>query len=84
MINPMQPLHRVQDVIRFKDNKVVRYLLDCGGINLNELAKIGYLFSQDDWEQFYQLIGYSVSGYGELSNVSEESKNLASDLASQL
>ena len=69
----MQPIVNMEGVLRFKDNKLVRYLLDRGGVDLNHLAKISYLFTQDDWEQFYQLIGYSVSGYGDLSNVSPES-----------
>ena len=33
-------------------------------MGLNELAQIP--FSADDMEQFYQLIGYTVDGYGEI------------------
>lgn len=78
---PMQALEfDDEEIVRFRDNKIVRYLLDTGGVNLNALAKISYLFPRCDWEQFYQLIGYSVGGYIDLSNVSEESKKIAEDL----
>ena len=55
---------------RFKENKIVRYLLDNGRIDLNKLACID--FSQEDREQFAQLIGYSLFRYGELSYVRNE------------
>ena len=71
MKNPIQPLEKdSHGVLRFKENKIVRYLLDNGGITLNDLATMD--FSQDDSEQFAQLIGYSLSGFGELSYVSDE------------
>lgn len=57
--------------VRFQGNAIVRYLLDVKGINMNDLAIIP--FTREDREQFAQLIGYSVSGYGDLSYVSEES-----------
>jgi hypothetical protein len=69
---PMQPL--VIDkhgTIRFKENALVRYLLDNGGIDMNMLSTLE--FSDADRDQFAQLIGYSVGGYGELSYVSDES-----------
>ena len=71
MKNPIQPIELAEDdVVRFKRNAIVKLLLDTGKLTLNDLACMS--FSQTDWEQFYQLIGYSVSGFGELSNVSEE------------
>ena len=70
--NPMQPLLiDERGTVRFKQNAIVRYLLDAGGIDLNEIAVLP--FSQDDREQFAQLIGYSVSGYGDLSYVRDAS-----------
>lgn len=64
--HPMQPVVIDEDgIARFKDNKIVRYLLDAGPHDLNRLAIIP--FDTDDWNQFYQLIGYSVSGFGDLS-----------------
>ena len=44
---------------RFRENKLVRYLLDNGGIDLNHLAT--KKFPKEDWQQFAQLIGYSRS-----------------------
>ena len=73
--HPMQPVEfDARGVIRFKENKIVSYLLDLstngnkGG--MNQIAVMP--FSQEDREQFAQLIGYSVSGYGDLSYVSED------------
>jgi hypothetical protein len=72
--HPVQPV--IQDehgVHRFKKNTIVEFLLDKGGYDLNKLAMMG--FSDEDWEQFAQLIGYSVSGAGDLSYVSDRVAN---------
>jgi hypothetical protein len=82
--NPDQPLELKNGVVRFKPNWVVRYLLDAGGVDLNLLGSIRYLFTQTDWDQFMQLIGYSVSGYGDLSDVSRESVVRADAAADEL
>ena len=79
--HPIQPLITMPDgVIRFKANKIVQFLLNSaptGARNdLNSLACMG--FSDDDWEQFAQLIGYSLSGWGSLSYVSDRAWSLAS------
>jgi hypothetical protein len=69
--HPIQPL--VTDdrgTVRFKANAIVRHLLDHGGIDMNQLASLD--FSDEDRMQFAQLIGYSVSGFGELSYVDDE------------
>lgn len=69
--HPIQPLAKDdQGVMRFKPNKIVQHLLDHGGIDLNQLATMD--FTADDREQFAQLIGYSLSGFSELSYVTEE------------
>lgn len=71
-------------VVRFKENKIVRVLLDWAtprGMSLNEMAMMD--FSQDDRMQFAQLIGYSVNGYHELSYVSDQSAAAATQLARQ-
>jgi len=72
-----QTKHPIQPIVidehgakRFKENKIVRYLLDNGGIDLNQLAALP--FEQNDCEQFAQLIGYSLGGFAELSYVSDE------------
>lgn len=70
----MQPLVVENGVVRFRENKIVRFLIDWGrsrGMSLNELAMMP--FDNEDHEQLAQLIGYSVSGYGDLSYVSHES-----------
>jgi hypothetical protein len=70
--HPMQPLVRDADgVVRFKQNAIVRFLLDAGPFDLNQIALMP--FSDEDREHFAQLIGYSLDGFGELSYVSDES-----------
>lgn len=82
----MQPLFKDdKGVIRFKENKIVRTLLDESEkrkFGLNELAVRD--FTQADWEQFYQLIGYSLRGYHELSFVSDEAARKATEEAKKL
>lgn len=76
--HPIQPLQKdAHGVVRFRPNKIVRFLLDAGPFDLNKLAVMP--FEQEDREQFAQLIGYSLSGYGELSYVSEEAYAAAAE-----
>lgn len=81
--HPMQPLV-IDDSgnIRFKQNKIIKYLVESGRINLNEIALLP--FSNEDQMQLAQLIGYSVNGYGELSYVSDESYEEANKLRMEL
>lgn len=66
--HPIQPLVQATDgTVRFKENKIVRFLLDAGPFDMNKIACME--FSQNDREQFAQLIGYSLCGFGELSYV---------------
>lgn len=70
--HPLQPLIiDEQGTIRFQQNQIVRFLLDHGGFDLNTLYIISeeQKFTRNDWEQLNQLIGYSVSGFHELSCV---------------
>lgn len=82
MKNPIQPLAKdAQGVLRFKENAIVRHLLDWArerGMDLNKLARMD--FTQDDREQFAQLIGYSLSGFSELSYVSDATYTAASQM----
>ena len=55
---------------RFRKNALVRYLLDAGPHDLNTLAALPNI-PRADWVQFMQLIGYKVSGFGELSYVKD-------------
>jgi len=64
---------------RFVENAIVVWLLDNGGIDLNDIAC--HPFSNEDREQFAQLIGYSLSGYGSLSYVSDDSYVKAEKMA---
>lgn len=76
MKHPIQPLALSDGgVLRFRGNAIVRHLLDNGGIDMNDLAVI--YFPQEDREQFAQLIGYSLSGFGELSYVSNKTYEAA-------
>jgi hypothetical protein len=65
--------HPIQPVVldehgtaRFKENSIVRWLAT------NKLNELGNMeFPREDREQLAQLIGYSVSGFGELSYASD-------------
>jgi hypothetical protein len=86
MNHPMQPIEMASDgVIRFKANAIVKHLLKWAsdrGMGMNELGELR--FSDADYQQFAQLIGYSVSGYGELNYASDESVREADEIARRL
>lgn len=87
MKNPIQPLSKdAKGVLRFKENAIVRRMLDFAtprGMGMNELACMG--FTDDDRQQFAQLIGYSLSGYSELqSYVDDEAYGTAAYMADGL
>lgn len=74
--HPIQPLSiDPVGVVRFKKNAIVAFLLEAGPFNMNTLAEMD--FSREDREQFAQLIGYSLSGFGELPYVSNETYEAA-------
>lgn len=78
---PIQPTYTdTHGTIRFRENHIVRYLLDHGGLDLHALA-LALPNEQADWEQFAQLIGYSLSGFGDLSYVRDETYAVAEALA---
>mgnify|MGYP007127200955 CR=1 FL=1 len=82
---PMQPLViDAHGTLRFKENLIVRKLLDYAtehGYGLNEMAREE--FDAEDQMQLAQLIGYSLSGYGTLSYVTDESYECAAAAAPQ-
>ncbi|WP_286778020.1 hypothetical protein [Leclercia sp. UBA1284] len=82
---PMQPLAiDVHGTLRFKENPIVRKLLDYAtehGYGLNEIALDE--FEAEYQMQLAQLIGYSLSGYGTLSYVTDESYERAAAAAPQ-
>lgn len=77
--HPIQPIDDVKGVKRFRQNKIVRFLLDNGGHDLTRLTSMP--FDDGDWEQFVQLLGYSLSGVSELSFVSDDTFDVAERMA---
>ena len=74
--NSIQPLLKDEHgTERFKENKIVSFLLDNSGFDMNKLATMD--FSENDREHFAQLIGYSFDGFGTLPYVSDETYYLA-------
>lgn len=78
MKHPRQPIGWVGDVIRFKENKIVSWMLDMGRhglrFDLNDIVLKCHRgeFEFEDLIQLDQLMGYSVSGFGDLSYVPED------------
>ena len=71
--HPMQPIVRSKDgTYRFKENSLVRFLLERGPFDLNGIAMGGW--TNEDREQLAQLIGYSVGGFCDLSYASQRVK----------
>lgn len=87
--HPMQPIIIASDgVVRFKKNPIVAYLLDHGGIDMNAIAigiaRGAIAATPEDQSQFAQLIGYSVSGFGDLSYAPEEDVAAADAIAERV
>ena len=84
--NPMQPMILADDgAVRFRQNAIVRKLLEMAaraGYTLNNVAG-DVTFTQDDYEQLMQLIGYSLKGFHELSCVSDETAFEATRIATE-
>lgn len=71
--HPVQPtVVDEHGTLRFLANGLVQYLLDKGGVDMNQLSLLQHKVPRRDYVQFAQLIGYSVSGFGELSYVNNE------------
>ena len=72
---PMQPIYLdPEGTPRFQQNALIRFLLDFSktkGFGMNELGLLTNI-SNEDWAQFYQLIGYTVSSFGGLSGIPKE------------
>ncbi|TPN03791.1 hypothetical protein FJ973_29550 [Mesorhizobium sp. B2-1-3] len=84
--HPMQPIVWVNGNLRFKENAILRWAVDSGKLSLNEIALEAATqgFSKDDQMQLAQLIGYSVSGYGDLPYASKQSVAAADAIAEQM
>ena len=77
---PIQPIKEDErGVLRFVGNSIVRKLLDDGQFDMNHIAE--WDATNEEREQFAQLIGYSVSGFGDLSYVSDETLAAAEKMA---
>ena len=81
--HPLQPIGLDKHgVARFKENAIVRFLLDAGPFDLNQIACMK--FSAEDHSQLAQLIGYSVSGFGDLSYANEDVVSRADAIADRI
>lgn len=54
--------------LRFKQNRIVRYLLEMGPHDMNDVVRLANIdfFTRDELKEFYQLIGYSLNDYVEI------------------
>lgn len=72
--HPIQPVGEDKHgMMRFKENAIVRFLLNTSKFNLNDIAEMN--FSIEDHEHLAQLIGYSLTGFFDLDYVQEETRN---------
>lgn len=74
-VMPIQPIENG----RFIPNRIVERCLEKCSINLNDIATMD--FTDQERMQFAQLIGYSVSGFGGLSYVDNETYESACTMA---
>lgn len=80
--HPMQEIGKDDvGIVRFRENAIIRWMLDQGRLgnkfDLNSMYVIP--FSKEDYEQFMQQLGYSLSGYSELANDYYEDDGTKSD-----
>jgi hypothetical protein len=81
--HPMQPIaHDSHGVVRFKRNGIIDDLVRRKIIDLNDIDVDA--FPVEDVEQLWQLMGYSVSGYGDLSFVRPETIAAADAIAAKV
>jgi len=57
----------------FIENRVVRLLLKTSKLDLNDLAEMYHMgmFSQQEYAEFYTMLGYTLDGFMELSIFSD-------------
>jgi hypothetical protein len=80
---PMQPIVMDGKTPRFKKNSIVSFLLEAGPFDLNTVWCLPNV-SIEDMEQLYQLIGYSVGGFGEMSKFRKKTVKMADKKAAEL
>ena len=86
-LHPIQPLGLDEmGTIRFKSNKIVTILLKEGPFDMNQIAMWASegRVSKDDQRQFAQLIGYSLTGFGDLSYMDDETYETAELMANDV
>jgi hypothetical protein len=74
--HPIQPLAKDEHGhVRFKQNKIIVHLFETGKLDLNSLFE----FPKEDRQQIKQLLGVSLSHYGECVNfgVDDDAYNAA-------
>lgn len=84
---PMQPIVLADDgVIRFQENRIIRDLLKTSTLDLNDIARAACSGKYNDAEemQLAQLLGYSVSGFGDLRCADRDVVRRADQKASKL
>jgi hypothetical protein len=84
---PMQPIIKDNHgVFRFQENKIISMLCDAGQLDLNYIAGqcIEKKIPRVDQMQFWQMLGYSVSGFGDLSFASKDMVAAADEIVTQL
>jgi hypothetical protein len=85
----MQPIYLdPRGVIRFKANAIIRKFFCRDDEQMSRMISLNDIHVEDfpieDVEQFWQLLGYSVSGYGDLSFVRKKTVALADRKAEAL
>jgi len=73
IVMPLQPIKNG----RFVPNRIVEMLLEVAPTDLNKIACMD--FTDQERMQFAQLIGYSLSGFSELSYVDDETFEAAAN-----
>jgi uncharacterized alpha/beta hydrolase family protein len=84
----MQPIVWKGEVIRFKENPIIVLMLETGNLSLNHIAIAAADpvngITQEDQMQLAKLIGYSVSGFGDLSYADPDTVARADEIAAKL
>jgi len=81
--HPMQPIFLdEQGVARFKENPIIRFLLNEAHANISHVVNSG--FSQEDIDQFTQLLGCSVCAFGDYGFASKKAVKKADKKARKL
>jgi len=84
---PIQPIEfDNKGVIRFKKNRIIEDLLNTSHMDFNKIClkhQEGY-YTLEEYEQLNMLIGYSISGFGDLEGVSREMVEEVEKIAEEL